>query len=125
MSWQAVTSPALRTTAPIDELSKGAPSTSASPRTTTRPLTPTFRGCAGGFAVGGGVVEFVRFDPLLLVHPVAAVSDAIIRTHPNRRSRLIGARACTDKSAPGALVTLPLLRPQLNAVKPAGHVYEL
>ena len=58
------------------------------------------------------------------MHPVAAVSDAIIRTHPNRRSRLIGASACTDKSAPGALVTLPLLRPQLNAVKRPWYVYE-
>src|SRR4051812_16761262 len=114
MSWQGVTRPAPRTTAPIDELSNGAPSTRASPLSTTRSLTPMFRGGAGGVAeVGAVFVDCVRPEPLLSEHAVAAASHAIIMTHPSRRRRLTGCeRGCTGGPPATAVVTLPLLRPQ-------------
>ena len=77
----------MRTTAPTNRLSNDLPSRRASPRTTTRSLSPALRGGTPGFAevdVGADVDDGVAVGLLLLEHPVIAVTAAIRATHASR-----------------------------------------
>src|SRR4030088_167667 len=90
VSWQGVTSPPLRTTAPTHRASNDAPSRVALPRTTTRSFAPEARGDA---------------DLLSPVHADAAIMVTITPAQANRLTTLIAALSLSNTRANSHLYT--------------------